>query len=158
MSDEKPDFWTSDEWSTPPHIMEEIAALYPGGFDLDACARDITAKAPNYFTLADNAMAQSWYGRVWMNPPYSDPATWLEKATAEVANGNAEIVVALLPAATDTVWWHTYIWDDKNDCPRPGVTVKLRKGRIKFLGWNGRPKGTPKSGSAYVTFRSVDRV
>lgn len=142
---ERPEFWTSDEWATPPEIVRELAAEF-GPFDLDACCRPETAKAPAFFTKADNSLEQPWHGRVWLNPPYSDPGPWLQKAIAEVEARRVDVVVALLPASTDTRWFHDYVFGKAHE-------VRFRRGRIKFLGWMGTPIGSPKAGSVYAIYR-----
>ena len=143
MSDEQPDWWTSDEWETPPEIVDEEEER-GGRFTLDACCRPATAKADEYYTGEDDGLAQQWTGRVWCNPPYSNPAPWVIKAVESVRDGDAREVVMLLPAATDTGWFH--------DLVLPYADVHFRRGRIKFLGWDGKPRGTPKAGSIIAYF------
>jgi phage N-6-adenine-methyltransferase len=143
---ERPEFWTSDEWSTPLDEVSRLAAEF-GPFDVDVCARAETAKAPRFFTKADDGLSQEWRGRVWLNPPYSDPAPWLRKAIRETAAGRADVVVALLPASTDTGWFH--------DLVKHRAEVRFRRGRIKFLGWMGTPIGSPKAGSMFAIYRGV---
>lgn len=140
---EKPDWWTSDEWATPLDVFERIAAAY-GPFDLDACCRPETAKARRYFTKDDDALTKRWTGRVWVNPPYSDPRPWIEKAMSAAVSGDASRVVMLLPASTDTNWFH--------DLVLPFADVVFVKGRVKFLGWEGTPIGSPKAGSIIAVF------
>lgn len=107
----------SCEWATP----QEIVDMY-GEFDLDPCADDTNAKAPNYFTKDEDGLSQDWYGRVWMNPPYGrEIKYWIEKA----ANSGCECV-CLLPARTDTRWFHDYIYKKAD--------IEFLKGRIKFGG------------------------
>lgn len=62
------------EWYTPVHIIE-AARRCMGGIDLDPAScenANQTVKAASYFTLADNGLSLPWYGRVWMNHPFSD--------------------------------------------------------------------------------------
>lgn len=148
MPPERPEFWTSDEWSTPQEIVTELAAEF-GPFDLDACARPETAKAPVFYTKADNALEQPWRGRVWLNPPYSDPGPWLRKAVIETLTARASVVVALIPACTDVGWFHDFVKDR--------AEVRLRRGRIKFIGWLGTPIGSPKTGSIVAIYRALPR-
>jgi phage N-6-adenine-methyltransferase len=139
-----PDWWTSDEWETPEDEVRLFEQEF-GLFDLDPCAREASCKAQEYFTQADNGLARVWYGKVWLNPPYSDPGPWVQKAVESVQRGEAELVVACLPAATDTAWFH--------DCVLPYAEIRFRRGRIRFLGWAGQPLGTPKAGTIYAIYR-----
>lgn len=134
----QPAWWTSDDWATPPDVFARISAIY-GPFDLDACCRTETAKVEAFYTKEHDGLTAPWHGRVWVNPPYSDPGTWLRKAIAEVTEGRATRVVLLLPAATDTGWYH--------DLVIPHADVVPVRGRVRFLGWRGVPVGSPKGGS-----------
>lgn len=107
----------TDEWATPLDVVQEY-----GEFDLDPCATPENTKAPRYFTREQDGLAQEWTGRVWMNPPYGrEIGKWVAKA----ATCGTE-VVCLLPARTDTAWFHDY-------CAKSGE-VWFRRGRIKFGG------------------------
>lgn len=138
----RPEGWTSDDWSTPPELVAELAREF-GAFDLDPCCREITAKAPRFYTRETNGLAQEWRGRVWLNPPYSDPAPWLEKAIEAQRAG--ALTVALLPASTDTAWFH--------DLVLPYAEVRFVRGRVRFYGWEGTPIGSPRTGSIIVIYR-----
>lgn len=141
---ERPPGWTSDDWATPWQVVDEYVKRF-GPFDLDACAQPETAKAPAYYTKAMDGLRLPWIGKVWLNPPYSDPGPWLWKARWEIKKGRASLVVALLPAATDTAWFHDYVL--------PHAAVEYRRGRIRFLGWEGTPIGSPKSPSIVAIYR-----
>lgn len=141
---EKPAWWTSDEWETPPEEVARLAAEF-GPFDLDPCAREETCRARLYFNKEDDGLAQAWEGSIWLNPPYSDPGPWCQKAVEEIQNKHAHVVVACLPAATDTAWFHTWVL--------PYAELRFRRGRIKFLGWQGTPIGSPKAGTIYAIYR-----
>lgn len=138
----KPDWWTSDDWSTPRDVFERIEAVY-GPFDLDPCCRPDTAKAPRFFTKDDDGLAQPWQGRVWVNPPYSDPLPWIRRAILAADREGCRVVM-LLPAATDTGWFHDYVL--------PHADVVFVRGRVKFIGWQGTPIGSPKQGSVIALF------
>ncbi len=139
----KPSWWSSDEWSTPQDVVDIMAGWY-GPFDLDPCCRVETAKAPAYFTKADDGLAKPWHGRVWVNPPYSKPRVWIEKAVEAVQSGACQRVVMLLPCSTDTTWFH--------DLVLPNADVTFMRGRVRFLGWKGTPIGSPKSGTMIAVF------
>ena len=64
---DKPDWWSSDEWSTPPEFLEQLTErLQLRPFDLDPCCRPETSVAAKYYTLADNGLLQPWAGLVWV--------------------------------------------------------------------------------------------
>lgn len=136
MSELPPDWWSSDEWSTPPEVFARIAERW-GPFDLDPCCRPETAKAPKYYTAADNGLVLPWAGRVFVNPPYSHIGPWLQKAIQAKADGHT--VVVLVPAATDTGWFHDYLLGHAD--------LHFWRGRIRFIGWQGTPIPAPKTPS-----------
>lgn len=111
------------DWATPPEVFDPLNAKYR--FTLDACASPENAKCPKFYTEADNALLLPWRGRVWMNPPYGRGiGKWMEKAYRE-SETNAELVLCLVPARTDTAWWH--------DWAAKGI-VSFIRGRIRFVG------------------------
>lgn len=115
----------TDEWATPQGFVDSMAERY-GAFDLDPCCLPVSAKAPKYFTPADDGLAQNWFGNVWMNPPYGRTiGQWVRKARTEVAEGRAVRVVALLPARTDTKWWHDNVQHHASQ-------IMFVRGRLKF--------------------------
>ena len=77
-------------------------------FSLDPCSTHLNAKCSKHFTRAEDGFAQSWKGEVvFMNPPYgTDITRWVAKAHASAGEGAT--VVCLVPARTDTAWWHQY--------------------------------------------------
>lgn len=110
----------SDEWSTPPDLFAELDREL-GPFTLDAAATDANALCPAYFTAADDGLTQEWTGTVWLNPPYSSIAKWVAKAHQSAQEGAT--VAVLVPARTDTVWWHEHATD---------AEVRFLRGRLKF--------------------------
>jgi site-specific DNA-methyltransferase (adenine-specific) len=111
----------SVEWSTPQHIYDELHAEF--GFTLDPCCTAETAKCNKFYTVKDNGLSIPWGGEVvFMNPPYGrEIIHWMRKAFMAYLNG--AIVVCLVPARTDTKWWHCYAMQGE---------VRFIKGRIKF--------------------------
>ena len=85
-----------------------------------------------------------------MNPPYSKPAPWLEKAYKETVSGRADLVVALLPVRTDTRWFHSLVLGR--------AEIRFIKGRIKWIGWQGTPIPAPKDPSMFAIYRSPTKV
>lgn len=111
----------TDMWATPQAFFDKVAAEH-GPFDVDVCALPENAKAPVFFTPADDGLKQEWRGRCWMNPPYGRGiGDWMRKAY-EASQAGAK-VVCLVPARTDTAWWHDYA--------AKGAVTFIR-GRLKF--------------------------
>jgi phage N-6-adenine-methyltransferase len=131
----------SDEWETPQDLFNKLSSEY-GGFTLDVCATEQNKKCEKYFDKKINGLEQSWQGEIcWMNPPYGkEIGKWVKKAHEESLTGNC-VVFALLPARTDTRWFHDYIY--KNHA------FTLLKGRLKF----GGSKNSAPFPSMIVIFR-----
>ena len=127
----------TDEWATPQNFFDELNAEF--GFQLDVCATPENAKCPKYFTKADDGLAQKWEGVCWMNPPYGkNIGKWVRKAFESAQDGAT--CVCLLPARTDTKWWH-------ENCMKG--EVRFIRGRLKF----GNAKHSAPFPSAIVIFR-----
>lgn len=142
----KPDWWSSDHWATPPDVIAALECEF-GGFDLDPCCRAETAKAPRFYVEADNGLSKPWPGKVFLNPPYSKPAPWLEKAISETAKGIASLVVALLPVRTDTRWFHNLVKEHSE--------IRFIQGRVRWIGWQGTPIPAPKDPSMFALYRNT---
>ena len=126
----------TDDWATPQTFFDEQNAKY--NFTLDACASDSNHKVANYYTVEDNALIQDWTGVVWLNPPYGrEIGKFMAKAYAESLKGAK--VVCLVPARTDTAWWHDYAAKGE---------VTFIRGRLKF----GNAKNSAPFPSALVVF------
>lgn len=112
----------TDQWATPQAFFNEWDALFH--FTLDVCGDAQNAKCKRYFDAETNGLAQDWSLDVcWMNPPYGrEIARWVKKAYEESCKGAT--VVCLLPARTDTAWWHDYVL--------PFAKVTFIRGRLKF--------------------------
>jgi len=128
----------TDEWETPQEFYDRLDKEFH--FNLDPCATPQNAKAPRFFTKRDNGLAQEWRGSVFMNPPYGrEIGKWVKKAYEEAQKGAT--VVCLLPARTDTRWWHEY-------CMRASE-IRLVRGRLRF----GGSKNSAPFPSAVVIFK-----
>lgn len=117
----------TDEWKTPQDLYNRLDAIYH--FELDAAATEENAKCRKYYAKEDNGLIQPWNGVVWCNPPYGrEIPKWVRKGYEE-AQKPGTTVVMLLPARTDTAWFHDY-------CKKGDVT--FLRGRLKFSGnkWN----------------------
>lgn len=128
---------STDEWEIPKNFFDELNQEF--GFQLDVCATPENAKCTKYFTKADDGLAQKWEGVCWMNPPYcKNIRKWVRKAFESAQDGAT--VVCLLPARTDTKWWHEYCMKGE---------VRFIRGRLKF----GDAKHNAPFPSAIVIFR-----
>lgn len=116
-----------DAWETPQDFFDRLNNIF--GFDLDVCASEENHKCEMYFTKEQNGLAQDWSGhKCWCNPPYGRGIEhWVEKA-AETVKDNKTVVVCLLPARTDTKWFHTYVLNNER------AHVKFVRGRMRFSG------------------------
>lgn len=120
----------TDQWATPWPLFERYRSRY--GISLDVCADAENAKCNDYFDIETDGLAQDWGKRsCWCNPPYGrEIGKWVEKAWRSAGHG--ALVVMLVPARTDTRWWHDWIWDTDAQTPRTSVKVEFLKGRVKF--------------------------
>ncbi len=133
------------DYGTPDEIFEPLNEEFD--FNLDVCANIDNAKIIPFIPIAVNSLTQDWVGRCWMNPPYGNGVAdkWVEKASRESLRPRT-MVVGLLPARTDTRWFHNYIYEPMqvrgND-----IEIRFIKGRIVFLDpKTGNPMVDPKTG------------
>ena len=122
----------TDLWETPQSFFDDLDQIYH--FTLDACALPENAKCKEYYTPEQDGLLQNWKGTVWCNPPYGrEIGKWVEKAYITAESGEA-VVVMLLPARTDTKWFHDYCYNNRY------ATIRFVRGRLKFGGCkNGAP-------------------
>src|SRR5262249_9744068 len=114
----------SCEWPTDQAFFDQVNAAF--GFTLDVCATAENAKCPTFYTRAQDGLSQPWTGRVWCNPPYGKGIErWIERAHRVAVKGEAEVVVCLVFARTDTRWWHEWA---------AHAEVRFIKGRLNFGG------------------------
>lgn len=137
--------FTSDrmDWATPQAFFDLVNAEF--GFTLDAAASLENAKCGRYYTEADDALNLGWSGVIWCNPPYGrEIAKWVRKGYAESQEGAT--VVMLIPARTDTAYWHDYVMR--------AAEVRLLRGRLVF--GSGEARANAPFPSALVVFRPGD--
>lgn len=115
----------TEEWETPQDVFDYLDK-HLGSFNLDVCATTENAKCERYFTKETNGLVQDWGGNIcWMNPPYGRQIKeWIKKAYLSSLKPNTR-VVCLLPARTDTRWFHNY-------CVKGEIW--FIRGRLKFGG------------------------
>ena len=116
----------SEVWETPQPFFDKLNDEFH--FDLDVCALPENAKCSRYFTPSEDGLKQPWTGNVWCNPPYGrDIVKWIRKATDEIQK-DANVIVLLVHARTDTKWFHDYLYE------KPNVELRFVRGRLKFSG------------------------
>ncbi len=111
-------------WATPQDFFDNLNAEFD--FDIDVCATPENAKCNKFFTEEQDGLSQSWGGTCWCNPPYGrEIGKWVSKAYASCKDDGVTVVM-LLPARTDTKWFHEYIYHK--------AEIRFIKGRLKFGG------------------------
>ena len=115
---------TTDMWATPQDFFDRLDEEFR--FDLDPCAVPENAKCEKYFTPEEDGLAQDWTGhRVFCNPPYGSAIRhWVKKCHDEAQKGT--LVVMLIPARTDTSYFHDYILHK--------AEIRFVRGRLRFGG------------------------
>lgn len=116
----------NDVWETPQEFFDELNEEFH--FTLDPCALPANAKCERFFTPTDNGLTQSWEGEtVFCNPPYGRAIyNWVRKCSEESRKKNTT-VVALIPARTDTRYFHEFIYHKAKE-------IRFIRGRLKFGG------------------------
>jgi phage N-6-adenine-methyltransferase len=124
------------EWSTPQDLFDQLHSEFR--FTLDTAASAANFKCPDYYALDHpvphmrDGLAGVWDGNVWCNPPYGrEIGKWVARGYRAATEGEAEVVVLLLPARTDTKWFHA--------CCVKGE-IRFIQGRVKF---GGCPNAAP---------------
>jgi phage N-6-adenine-methyltransferase len=113
----------SDEWETPAELFSALDREFH--FTLDLAALPHNAKCAAFYSPGEDALTRAWHGVCWLNPPYGvQLRQWMKKACDSAQAG--AVVVCLLPARTDSQWWHDYIL--------PHAEIRYIRGRVKFNG------------------------
>lgn len=127
----------TDDWATPQDFFDRLDDEFH--FELDVCANYENTKCYRYYTVGEDGLHLPWTGVCWLNPPYGRTiGAWMQKAYESSLAGAT--VVCLVPARTDTRWWHEYAMKGE---------VRLVRGRLKF----GDGKAPAPFPSAVVVFR-----
>ena len=133
------------EWKTPIWLFKKLESMF-GKFDLDpATSEDNPLSTPYFYTPREDGLKQKWFGRVYVNPPYGRRVvySWVSKAVYEcVIKKNCDLVVMLLPARTDTLWFQNLVLKYASE-------IYFIRGRIKFVG----AKNTAPFPSIIVVFK-----
>ena len=121
---------TTDLWATPQAFFDQLNAEFH--FTLDPCANDDNHKCAKYYTEQQDGLAQDWGGQiVFCNPPYGRAiGAWVKKCYEESRKPDT-LVVMLIPARTDTKYFHNFIYQRSE--------IRFVKGRVKFDGKTNAP-------------------
>lgn len=126
-----------NSYSTPQYLYDALNVEF--GFNLDPCPL-----SPNAIL---NGLEISWDNqRVFVNPPWSDVMPWVRKAL----DSKAEIVVFVLPARTDTPWFHTL----KDN----GAEIRLFRKRVHFLKDGVGGNKMPTDGTMVAIVKPISRA
>lgn len=134
----------SHEWETPTELFRQLDQEF--GFALDAAASRENALCPAFITKDGDGLSRSWahWGAVWCNPPYGTQiGRWVQKGYEEAQKGAT--VVMLIPARTETRYWHDYVmraWE-----------IRFIRGRLRFGGVEIERGHNAPFPSAVVVFR-----
>jgi len=130
----------NNEWYTPAEIIQSL-----GEFDLDPAtsleAYRINRSAKNYYTIQEDGLIQVWHGRVWLNPPYSNPL--IQQFFIKMAEHNNGI--ALTFSKIEAKWFHDIVFSN-------ATAVKFLYDRIRFYKPNGSRGLQPRNGSMLIAY------
>ncbi len=131
-------------WATPQEFFDKLDWRF-GPFDLDPCASAFNTKCSNFYTEAEDGLSKDWSGHnVFINPPYGRGIEkWIKKAYESSKEPDTKIVM-LIPARTDTKYWHDYVMKASE--------IYFVRGRLKF----GESKNSAPFPSAVVVFDGGD--
>lgn len=126
----------SDHWFTPPDFYAALNQEF--GFTFDPCPLE----------SREDGLKRDWHGRVFCNPPYSKIGAFIKKALWHLHTKEVELAVFLIPARTDTRWFHDFLYGkaeirfcrgrlrfggSKNSAPFPSMVVVLREANLAAL-------------------------
>ena len=113
----------SNEWETPKCLFDELNKEF--NFTLDPCCTKENHLCDKFYTMKEDGLSKNWENeRVFVNPPYGrEIGKWVKKCYEE--NQKGIICVMLIPARTDTKWFHDYIYNK--------AEIRFIKGRLKFI-------------------------
>lgn len=138
----------NDEWFTPLYILKAVRDVL-GTIDLDPASCETAqrhVRATRYYTIADDALTKPWWGRIFMNPPYSRGkiGLFVDKLLEALALGHAVEAIMLVDNCADTKWF--------GKAARAASMICFTEGRIRFVTPDGRTPGSPPKGQCFFYF------
>lgn len=122
----------NQNWRTPKYFFDIIQKNFD--IELDACTTEENPlNCKNFYTPKDDGLNCYWKTWTYCNPPYGQSTLWVKKAVYEMNNRDV-CSILLLPANTETNWFHDCIWNKYKDEPQKGITVKFIHKRLFFVG------------------------
>ena len=137
------------EWYTPPEVIRAVHETL-GHVDLDPASSSIAneiVRAKNFFSVDDDGLDRNWFGRVYLNPPYSRGLIkkFVDKLLAEYNAGHVQSAVVLVNAQSDAKWF--------SSLAQACTGAIFTQGRIRFVQPDGTPsKHTPTCGQCFFYF------
>lgn len=132
------------DWYTPKTIIDSL-----GRFDLDPAtspeAIKMNCSAMSFYTREDDGLMQKWHGRIWLNPPYSNPLLQLFLKKMALHNRG----IALIFSKVEAKWFHDIVFEY-------ATAIKFLYDRIKFHKPDGTTGNQPRHGSMLVAYGNRD--
>ncbi len=136
----------NNEWYTPPKILDRVRAVL-GSIDLDPASIEEANRvvgATKYYSADEDGLSKPWSGRIFMNPPYSQPLIWefCKTLVDSYRSGDVTEAIVLVNNATETRWFQMLMEEASAVC--------LPKGRIRF--WHPEKISSPLQGQVILYF------
>lgn len=132
------------EWYTPPDLIERARTLL-GAIDLDPASSEVAQQwiqATTYYTV-ETPIQQPWAGRIWLNPPFDDTPTWVDRLDSEYIHGAVTSAVLLVNSAPGYIWWED-LWRRRPVC--------MLRDRVCFWTPEGRQDDPAKKGTTIAYY------
>lgn len=132
------------DWTTPKILFNKLNEEF--NFEYDLAADKDNALCSKFYTKENDGLKQSWEGICWLNPPYGDKTSkmvdWIKKSYNDSQTNPNLTVVMLIPARTNTKWFHNYCMkaaevrficgrpkfgDSKHGLPQPLILLVFKK-------------------------------
>jgi len=131
--------WCSDDWGTTEALMRPEREVFGGDPDLDPATNlwavaSKVVRAAKHYTKADNGLAHKWAGRVHLNPPWSGPEPFVDKAIGHFRRFEAETIMVV--RHDHTTAWYRKAW-------KHAAVVALWSKRVAFRGPPGKDSKAP---------------